>query len=86
MFAIEDGDLAIMVRGDVRSRLHRQHRKGFANIGIGSPDASNTEPRLALLREQPFVLALLLRVLGVRELVKAVRDNETTPAGERAAF
>jgi hypothetical protein len=30
--------------------------------------------------------ALLLRVLGVCELLKAVRDNETTPACELAAF
>ena len=62
--AIEDGDLAIMVRGDVRSRLHRQHREGFADIGVGAPDTGDTEPGLALLREQPLVLALLLRAVG----------------------
>ena len=86
MPAIEDGDLAIMVRGDVRSRLHRQHREGFADIGVGAPDTGDTEPGLALLREQPLVLALLLRAVGIRELVEAVRDNETTAARELAAF
>ena len=86
MLAIEDGDLAIVVRGDVRAKLHRQHRQGFADIGIGSPDASNTEPWLVFLRKQPFVLALLFRVVGVCELIKAVRDYKTTAACELAAL
>ena len=46
--AINDGDLAIIARGAVGSRLRRQHREGFVAIGGCAPDTRGTEPGLDL--------------------------------------
>ena len=65
---------------------------GIVNIVKASPtplsdrQMRDAEPRLALFREQPFVLPLLLFVCGIGELVKAIGGDQTPARGEFAAF
>jgi hypothetical protein len=65
-----------MVGRDVRARLHRKHREGFADIFVGAPYAGDAEPGLTPLGEQPLVLPFLLLVLGIGEFVETVGDDK----------
>jgi hypothetical protein len=71
---------------DVRPRLHREHGEGLAHLRRFAPNAGNAEDRLILLCEQPLVLALLLRILGLGELVKAIGDDQATVGIELSAL
>lgn len=74
--AFEDDDLAVMVRRNIRPRLHRQHGEGLAHLRRLAADAGDAEDRLLLLGEEPFVLALLFRILGIGKLVEAVGNDQ----------
>src|SRR3546814_16367383 len=57
-------DLAVVIRGDVLTRVHGQHRERFAGRTL-APDAGDTEPRMIAHREKPLGLALLPRLFGL---------------------
>jgi hypothetical protein len=82
--AIEDSKLATIVRRDVGPGLYRQHGDGFSDIFCWAARCPLCRTRLALFREQPLVLPLLLLVLGIGELIEAVGDDEAAAARELA--
>jgi hypothetical protein len=52
---------------------------------VGAPEAGDAEPVFARLGEQPFGLALRLRVFRRGEFVEAVGDDQAAAAREIAA-
>lgn len=53
---------------------------------MGAPDARNAEDELAGLSEQPLVLPLLRRILGIGEFVEAIGNDQASVRRELAAF
>ncbi len=74
----------MMVRSDVLAGVHGQHRECLADLGVRSPDAGDAEPAMTFHREQPFVLPLLPRILGLGEFVKSVGEDQAALRRERA--
>src|SRR5690606_18733983 len=83
---LQDHDLTVMVWRHIQTRRHGQHGECFADLRMGTPDTSNTEDGLVRLREQPFVLPLLRRILWVGELVEAVGNDKASVRCEVATF
>lgn len=42
MSAIQDDDVPVVVRLDIRPRRHGEHREGLADVGRAAPDAGDT--------------------------------------------
>src|SRR5580693_5551879 len=86
MGPVQDRYLSIMIGRDVWAGSHGEHGESLANVGVAPPDAGDAEPGLTALREQPFVLAFLLLVLGIGELVEAIGDDQATARRELATL
>jgi hypothetical protein len=82
----EHDDRAVVIGCDIRRRLAGEHGEGLAHRGIVAPQAGDSEPRRAVEREQPLVLALRFRIAVLGELVEAVSEDQAAAAGEAAPF
>lgn len=81
----EDDDLPVVVRRDIRARLHRQHGERLPDVIRLAPDAGDAKNWFVLLCEQPLVLALFPFFRWIGELVEAVRNDQAAIGVEVAS-
>ena len=74
-------DLSSVVRCNIRSGLGGQHREPLAQLRNVADNACDPDHPTIWVREEPPILALLLRVRGLRELVEAVREDQDPTVG-----
>src|SRR3546814_10471261 len=74
LIARQRDDLAMMIRCNVRPRVHGEQAKGLADVGV-TPDARHAEPAMIFHREQPFIEPLLRLVGRIGEFVETVAED-----------
>src|SRR5690606_33095829 len=82
----EHDDRAVVIRRDVGAGLAGQHREGLAHLRVVAPEAGDREPRRAVQREEPLVLAFRLGIAVRGELVEPAGQDQASAAAELPAL
>ncbi len=85
MVGARQDHLPIVDRCNLGTGFGGQHAECFPNFGEAAGHCGNSQQAAAGSREQPFVLALGLRVARLRIFVEAVRNREAA-VGEASSF